>query len=189
VRVPDYARDNGVVSDRKTETFAQITLWVDNERWHDVPFVLRSGKALGRDRKEIRVHFHNVQGNGDCSFLEKGQNLLRMNLASEEVNPELWHFQGNGNSSEPRNVDEGILPDQLPPYGRLFLEAISGKSRLFIRNDEVEEMWKIIQPIADGWAGNVVPLQIYRAGSNGPPLQDKVVMTDGNSRTKMESPS
>ncbi len=184
VRVPDYARESGVVSDRKTETFAQITLWVDNERWQNVPFVLRSGKALGQDRKEIRVHFNQMQGEEACPFLKEGHNLLRLNLASQEVNPELVNFQRNEEMTQERiHMDDGIPAEQLPPYGRLFLEAMSGKSRLFIRNDEIEEMWKIIQPIADAWTENEIPLQIYRAGSTGPPIQDKIMMTEyGNSR-------
>lgn len=194
-RVPDYAREHGVVADRKTETFAQVTLWVDNERWQGVPFVLRSGKALGRDQQEIRVHFNNGQDHGEYPIpeekhTEEGHNLLRLNLASQEVNPELVNFQKiAGMTQEPVDVQDGIPSDQLPPYGRLFLEAMSGDSRLFIRNDEVEEMWKIIQPIADAWADNVVPLQVYVAGTDGPSTEKKVAMTGSRrARTHKDTP-
>jgi glucose-6-phosphate 1-dehydrogenase len=74
-------------------------------------------------------------------------------------------------------LDARMSPQPLPSYGRLFLEVMSGNSRLFIRDDEVEEMWRIIQPIADAWEENVVPLQIYRAGSNGPLLKERALST------------
>ncbi len=189
VRIPGYVKNQGVDSGRNTETFAQVTLWVDNERWQDVPFVLRSGKALGRDRKEILVHFKDRQRNPEFHFTEGGGNVLRLDLASEEVNLGIFTIQeAGGITAAPVRVDDPIGPEHLSPYERLFLEAMSGHSRLFVRNDEVEEMWEIIQPIADAWAENIVPMQTYQAGSDGPPIQDKGVMTEhGNSRTREKS--
>ena len=86
-------------------------------------------------------------------------------------------------------VDDPVSPEHLSPYERLFLEAMSGQSQLFVRDDEVEEMWNIIQPVADAWADNVVPLQSYPAGSNGPPREDPGALTEhGHSRTTAETP-
>lgn len=186
VQIPGYEQSKGVVSERNTETFAQVTLWVDNERWQGVPFVLRSGKALGRDRKEILVHFKDGQRNPEFHFTEGGGNVLRLDLASEEVNLGIFTIQeAGGITPAPVRVDDPIGPEHLFPYERLFLEAMSGHSRRFVRNDEVEEMWNIIQPVADAWAENVVPLQIYRAGSNGPPMEDMGALPESqNSRTK-----
>ena len=59
-KVPSYANEPGVDANRETETFAQVTLYIDNWRWAGVPFVLRSGKALGQDRREIAIHFKSV---------------------------------------------------------------------------------------------------------------------------------
>ncbi len=190
VRVPGYAKSKGVVPGRNTETFAQVILWVDNERWQGVPFVLRSGKALSRDRKEIRVHFKPGQKNTESLLSEEGGNILRLNLASEEVNLGIFTIQeAGGVTPAPVGVDDPISPEHLSPYERLFLEAMSGQSRLFVRDDEVEEMWQIIQPIADVWAENVVPLQVYPAGSNGPSLEDTGGLTEpGHSRTTAETP-
>lgn len=190
VRVPGYAKSQGVDPERNTETFAQVILWVDNERWQGVPFVLRSGKALSRDRKEIRVHFTRGQKNTESLLSEEGGNILRLNLASEEVNLGIFTIQeAGGVTPAPMRVDDPISPERLSPYERLFLEAMSGQSRLFVRDDEVEEMWKIIQPIADAWAENAVPLQGYPAGSNGPPLEDTGgVPESGHSPTIEETP-
>lgn len=189
VRVPSYANSPGVVPERNTETFAQVTLWVDNERWQDVPFLLRSGKALGRDRKEIRVHFKSLQENAETLDSEVGGNVMRFNLASEEVNLGFFNIKETGGvASEPMKVDDPISPEHLSPYERLFLESLSGQSRLFVRNDEVEEMWKIIQPIADAWAENAVSMQIYQAGSNGPLIEDNGVLPEvRNFRTEEQS--
>ncbi len=176
VRIPGYVENRGVVSERNTETFAQVTLWVDNERWQGVPFVLRSGKALGRDRKEILVHFKGGQRNIESLPSEEGGNILRLNLASEEVKLGIFNIhEPGGITPEPTRVDDPISPEHLSPYERLFLEALSGHLRLFVRNDEVEEMWKVIQPVADAWAGNAVSLQTYRAGSDGPHLGDSLI--------------
>lgn len=189
VRISGYVNNRGVVSERNTETFAQVTLWVDNERWQGVPFVLRSGKALGRDRKEILVHFKGGQRNTESHLSEEGGNVLRLNLASEEVNLGIFTIQeAEGITPAPMGVDDPTSPEHLSPYERLFIEAMSDKSRLFVRNDEVEEMWNIIQPIADAWAENVVPLQNYRAGSNGPTMEDTGALTESrNSGTKEET--
>lgn len=189
VRVPGYAKSTGVVPERNTETFAQVILWVDNERWQGVPFVLRSGKALSRDRKEIRVHFKPGQKDTKSPLSEEGGHILRLNLASEEVNLGIFTIQeAGGVTPAPMRVDDPISPERLSPYERLFLEALSGHSRLFVRDDEVEEMWQIIQPIADSWAENVVPLQVYPAGSIGPPLEDTGEGTEsGHSPTTAET--
>jgi glucose-6-phosphate 1-dehydrogenase len=189
VRVPGYEKSEGVDPERNTETFAQVILWVDNERWQGVPFVLRSGKALSRDRKEIRVHFTPGQNNTDPPLSEEGGNILRLNLASEEVHLGIFTIQDAGGvTPAPMRVDDPISPEHLSPYERLFLEAMTGQTRLFVRDDEVEEMWQIIQPIADAWAENVVPLQEYPAGSNGPPLEDTAGVTESHTRTTAETP-
>ena len=190
VRVPGYAKSQGVDPERNTETFAQVTFWVDNERWQGVPFVLRSGKALGRERKEIRVHFKRGQKDPGSFLPTEGGNILCLNLASEEVNLGIFSIQDAGGiTPAPMRVDDPVSPERLSPYERLFLEAMSGKSQLFVRDDEVEEMWNIIQPIADAWADNVVSLQSYPAGSNGPPREDTGALTEyGHFQTTGETP-
>ena len=177
-RVSDYARERGVNPERKTDTFAQVTLWVDNERWKDVPFVLRTGKAMDRDRMEICVYFENMQSYGECSSLRERSYVLRFDLAKEEQNLDLVNIKGDrGLKGQSMGMDARMSPQPLPSYGRLFLEVMSGNSLLFMRDDEMEEMWRIIQPIADAWEENVVPLQIYRASSKGPVLKERALST------------
>ncbi|MEX2492438.1 MAG: glucose-6-phosphate dehydrogenase [Nitrospirales bacterium] len=170
--VSAYAMESGVVPERKTETFAQVSMWVDNERWQGVPFILRSGKALKKERKEILIHFKNPRRKGRRLPSKRGHNILHFNLDTDEMNLELLNIEGGaGMRRKPTRMDAQLSSQNLPPYARLFLEAMSGNSTLFIRNDEVEEMWNIVQPIADSWGNNLVPLQTYRAGSLGPSLE------------------
>jgi glucose-6-phosphate 1-dehydrogenase len=172
-QVSAYGMEPGVVPKRETETFAQVNMWVDNERWRGVPFILRSGKALNKERKEILVHFKNPHRKGRRLPSKGRHNILRFNLDTSEMNLELMNIEGGaGMRGEPTRLDAQFPSQHLPPYARLFLEAMSGHSTLFIRNDEVEEMWNIVQPIADGWEQNLVPLQTYRAGSRGPLLNE-----------------
>ena len=167
-KIAAYAKEAGVDADRKTETFAQVALWVDNDRWQGVPFILRSGKALKQDRMEIAVYFKNGQESSRLSSHES-YDVLRIDLDTDESNLELFQADKTHGRSLNTITFEAELPSQeLPPYGRLFQEAMSGNPRLFIRNDEVEEMWGIIQPITDGWTKKYVPLRTYRAGSKGP---------------------
>ena len=87
-QVPNYADEEGIDPARGTETFAQVTLWIDNWRWAGVPFVLRSGKALGRERREIAVHFRPVP---HLAFEanDPPPNVLRLLLDARP--PGLWH--------------------------------------------------------------------------------------------------
>lgn len=176
--VPDYVSEEEVDPERETETFARVTFWIDNPRWMDVPCILQSGKAFGQEQKEIRIVFRQPPGEVPDKNSTGSHNLLRFNLETDTVDLRLCTMiRDNEARGEPLVLD-GVLPtsSELPPYARLFLEALSGNQKLFVRNDEAEEMWNVIQPIADGWAKQCVPLQQYKAGSNGPrarPLAQK----------------
>ncbi len=166
--VSDYVRESGVEPERKTETFAQTVFWVDQDQWQGVPFSLRSGKAFGVDRKEINVHFLDSTVKKGQSTLRESPKILRFDLETDN-----WELEGfNKKKAGAIQQDLTGLEDQefsstLAPYGRLFLEAVSGNSTLFVRDDEVEEMWKIIQPISDAWREDYVPLHTYPAGFQG----------------------
>jgi glucose-6-phosphate 1-dehydrogenase len=59
-------------------------------------------------------------------------------------------------------------PPELPAYGRILLDVLSGNSALSIRADEAEEAWRILTPVLDGWSRDLAPLDEYDAGSDGP---------------------
>lgn len=154
---------------RQTETFAQITLWIDNWRWAGVPFVLRSGKALGQDRREIAVHFKSVPHLAFGVESSPRTNVLRL-----ELNPDRMALGVNINGPgdpfdlEYIELDQALAPQEVSAYGRLILDALRGDLTLSIRDDEAEESWRIVEPILKAWTERQAPLLEYAAGSAGP---------------------
>jgi glucose-6-phosphate 1-dehydrogenase len=167
-QVPSYADEEGIDRARGTETFAQVMLWVDNWRWAGVPFVLRSGKALGRERREIAVHF---QPAPHLAFeaTDPSPNVLRLLLEPDRL---VFGMNLNrpGAPFPLEYIELGVdfTSQGLSAYARLLLEVLKGDCTLSIRGDEAEESWRVVTPILDAWAQGRVPLLEYPAGSDGP---------------------
>jgi glucose-6-phosphate 1-dehydrogenase len=167
-QVPNYADEEGIDPARGTETFAQVTLWIDNWRWAGVPFVLRSGKALGRERHEIAVHFRPVP---HLAFEanDPPPNVLRLLLEPDRLAFGM-NLNRPGAPFPLERIELGVdfTSEGLPAYGRLLLQILEGDCTLSIRDDEAEESWLVITPILDAWARGQAPLLEYPAGSDGP---------------------
>jgi glucose-6-phosphate 1-dehydrogenase len=144
-------------------------LELDNWRWAGTVFRLRTGKALRRDRKEVAVHFRPVP---HLPFERQGQarpNVLRFGLEPESVALELTGTGPRTDTLAPLTLSTHLEPGELPAYGQLLLDILKGNSALSIRADEAEESWRIVTPVLDAWSEELVPLQEYPAGSDGPP--------------------
>ncbi len=167
--VPAYAEEEGVDPERGTETFAEVTLFVDNWRWPGVPFVLRSGKALSRDRAEIVVRFRPVPHLAFGQGPEPEPNVLRLGMEPDRIAVSV-NINGPGDPFDLEHIELGakLAPQDPPAYGRLLLAVLEGDTTLSIRADEAEESWRIVEPILEAWAEGRVPLLEYPAGSNGP---------------------
>lgn len=169
--VPAYVNELGVDPKRETETFAQITLRVDNWRWAGVPFVLRSGKALEKDRRDIAIHFKPVPHLAFAQETDPQTNVLRL-----ELNPDRMalgvNINGRGDpfDLEYLELDTDLAPQETSAYGRLLLDLLRGDLTLSIRDDEAEESWRIVEPILEAWLTGHVPLLEYPAGSAGPKI-------------------
>jgi len=167
--VPAYADEPGVDASRCTETFAELELEVDSWRWKGTRFKLRTGKALGRDRAEVAVHFRPVphlpfEGAGDPS-----PNVLRFGHDPETISLELTgRGPGHAFHLSPLTLHARLEPPALPAYASLLLDILNGNAALSIRGDEAEESWRIVQPVVDAWSQDRVPLEHYPAGSDGP---------------------
>jgi glucose-6-phosphate 1-dehydrogenase len=167
--VASYVNEPGVNAKRQTETFAQVTLWIDNWRWAGVPFVLRSGKALGQDRREIAIHFKSVP---HLAFTEESR--PRVNVLRLELNPDRMALGVNINGAgdpfdlEYVDLDVALAPQEISAYGRLLLDVLKGDLTLSIRDDEAEESWRIVEPILEAWRDGQVPLLDYPAGATEP---------------------
>ena len=164
---PAYIHEPGVDSNRGTETCAELTLTVDNWRWSGVPFRLRSGKALGRDRREITVRFRPVP---HLPFADDTEpDVLRLTLDPDSISLAI-NLNGAGDwfDLEREELTARLTTQQLPPYSVLLLEVLAGDPTLSIRADEAEECWRIVDPVLAAWAEDAVPLEEYPAGSSGP---------------------
>jgi glucose-6-phosphate 1-dehydrogenase len=166
--IPAYVDEAGVDPPRGTETFAEVILELDSWRWAGTAFRLRTGKALGRDRKEVVVHFRPVPRLPSEGPLPPA-NQIRFGLEPQELTLELTGV-GPGARFElvPLVLEAKFEEPELPAYGRLLLNVLSGDTTLSIRGDEAEEAWRVVTPILDAWTRGLVPLEDYAAGSNGP---------------------
>ena len=152
-----------------TETFAEVALELDSWRWSGTSFRMRTGKAIGEDRKEVVVHFRSVPHLPFDHPSGSTPNRLHFGLEPEGLNLELTGTgPGVALSLVPLTLSAGIEPPELPAYGRILLDVLSGNSALSIRADEAEEAWRILTPVLDGWSRNLAPLEEYDAGSRGP---------------------
>ena len=168
-RLPAYAAEDGVDPALQTETFAEVTLFVDNDRWQGVPFRLRTGKALIGDRREIAVRFRPP---GDSVFGYEGdppvnQLVFKMNPDRMVLDLAL-NGAGDPFCLEPAELELTLAPQDLSAYARLLVEALDGDPALAIRADEAEECWRIVEPIVAEWEKGAPPLLSYPAGSTGP---------------------
>ena len=169
VPVPSYVDEDGVDPAHRTETFAEMELRLDNWRWHDTTFRLRTGKALGRNRMEVAVHFRAVPHLPSGLEGEPRPNVLRFGLDPESLVVELTGVGPRAHTLVPLTLAAELEPAELPAYGRLLLDVFNRDPALSIRGDEAEESWRVVTPVLDAWAKDLVPLQDYVAGSDGPP--------------------
>ncbi|MDG4828316.1 glucose-6-phosphate dehydrogenase [Solwaraspora sp. WMMD1047] len=165
--VAGYAEAPGVDPARQTETYAEITLFLDNWRWSGVPFRLRTGKALARDRREIIIRFADVP---HPVFADRGEcNELRLQLDPDRMSLKL-NVNGIGDpfDLDPVELDAELATQAPSPYGQLLLAIIEGDTRLSAQAEEAEESWRIVEPVLAAWRDGAVPLLDYPAGSAGP---------------------
>lgn len=184
-----YRAEPGVVPDSQTATFAALRLYVDNWRWQGVPFYLRSGKALPEKATEIIVQFKRPPHT--LFALPLGQ-ALTPNVLSLCIQPdEGIHFKFEtkvpDTPMDMRSVDMEFHyqptfgGDSIPEaYERLLLDAIHGDASLFMRHDEIELAWGLIDPIVAGWQSEAAPpLAEYEPDRWGPPEAEAFIAGDG----------
>ena len=186
--VDGYLDELGKPSD--TETFVAIKVHVDNWRWKNVPFYLRTGKRLPTRRSEIFIQFKPVPHN---IFAGRGAEALPNKLIiglqpDENIRLQLM-------SKEPGLDRQGIRLREVPldismpnafadtrrriAYERLLLDLIEGDPTLFVRRDEVEAQWQWIDAIRDGWVAAGMKPKPYAAGTWGPSAARTLTKRDG----------
>ncbi len=170
-KLPDYADEDGVDPQRKTETLAEIVVAVENWRWSGVPFTLRSGKALGNPRKEAVFTFRPTPHLPDGLTGEDGPDRLRIGLGfgGDSLRLDLnINGPGNPGTLDAVTMEAAFGAGELPEYGEVLRGVLSDDPTLSVRGDTAEQCWRIIEPVRQAWAADEVPLEEYRAGSAGP---------------------
>ncbi len=168
-RVPSYVEEEGVDPSRGTETFAEVVLAVDNDRWVGVPFRARTAKAVAATRKEAVFTFKEpvalpagLTGYQEPDRLHVG---FEPDLIAADVN---INGPGDPATIERVRMHAGFPPGDLPPYGEVLSGVFAGDPTLSVRGDTAVECWRIVEPVLDAWRAGQVPLQDYTAGSTGP---------------------
>ena len=172
-----YREEPGVSPDSRTETYAALRLYVNNWRWAGVPFYLRTGKRMTRKLTEIAVTLRPVphmafQG-ADSAGVKPNQIILTLQ-PDEAVTVSLGaKVPGTKMQIRPVNMEfhygTAFVSESPEAYERLILDVMRGDATLFTRNDEVEALWRIIDPILAAWAADTTtPIPQYPAGSAGP---------------------
>jgi len=162
-----YTDIDGVARDSQTETFVALRLEIDNWRWAGVPIFLRAGKAMAERVTEVRLFTHRVPALAflpDRKRAEPNQIVLRI-----DPDPGLRVQLTALDAGRWRDVhlDSSFMQDlgePLTPYERLLHAGLTGDRQLFAREDNIEETWRIVQPLLDK-PGKV---DRYETGSWGP---------------------
>jgi len=176
-----YVQEEGVAPDSRTETYAAVKLMVDNWRWSGVPFYLRTGKRLAAKVSQIDIIFRRQPGRmfqlAGCDV--RGPNRLTFRIAPDEGIALAFDAKLPGPRMMLRPVrmdfrySLSFESDSPEAYEHLLLDAIRGDPILFIRDDEVDAAWGIIDPIRTSWNVSGLPkLIIYAQGSWGPDEAD-----------------
>jgi len=200
-----YRAEPGIKPDSKTETFVAAKLFIDNWRWKDVPFYLRTGKRLKHKDTEIAITFKKVP---HSMFLSAGLGDMPSNVLVLQIQPDegiSLSFQAkrpgskicmstlrmNFSYSEVFGTEPGshfagtpnakIAKCGPPPqaYERLLLDCMVGDQTLFTRQDDVGATWRLLTPILEVWARDDSSLYEYPAGAESFPAADKLIESDG----------
>ncbi len=191
-KVPGYREEPGVKPESQTETYAAIKFYLDNWRWQDVPFYLRTGKRMQEKTSSITIQFRpvphstfpdrydanltpnrliiNIQPRMDIRlrFTAKKQGL-EMDLNPVEM---VFNYEKNASSKTPE------------AYETLLLDALRGDATLFMRSDQVLAAWDVITPILENWeAHDSLAFPNYQAGTWGPENAEALIARQGHTWT------
>ncbi|MBC3762110.1 glucose-6-phosphate dehydrogenase [Quadrisphaera sp. RL12-1S] len=171
--LPDYQAEDGVDPSRQTETLAEVVLHVDTWRWAGVPFRLRSGKGLGRARKEAVITFKPVPHLMGGLRGEARPTRMRLSFKPGTINLDLTvNAEGDPFDLEEATLSAQLGDSQLPAYGEVLAGVLDGDPLLSVRGDTAEDCWRILAPVIAAWEADEVPLETYPAGSDGPDPTD-----------------
>lgn len=184
-----YRDENQTAPDSNTPTYFAGKFYIDNWRWADVPFYLRTGKRLKKRVTEISIHFKQPPlrlFTSTCEIREPNLLVLGVQPHEEIVLHIGVKHPGIGNQLYPVNMGFNYERDlqgdvHFPlPYERLLLDCMKGDQTLFARQDGIEAMWSVVDPIIERWEQAPPPgFPNYSAGAWGPDEADNLLLNEG----------
>jgi glucose-6-phosphate 1-dehydrogenase len=188
--VAAYRGEPGVDPDSVTETFAAVKLFIDNWRWQDVPFYLRTGKRLPIRASQVLIQFRPVphQSFPTSAVLDWQPNRLLVRIQPKESIVLRFQAKQPGPTLRLSPVEmrfcysEAFQATSPEAYETLLLDVILGDATLFMRADQVEAAWSVVTSILEGWE-SVAPVDFpnYQAGTWGPEAAEALIAQDGRS--------
>lgn len=181
--VKGYREEVKVNPESRTETYVALKFFIENWRWADVPFYMRTGKNLPTRVSEIVIHFkpnHHPIFNRNQKI--NAQNMLILRIQPDEGILLKFGMKVPGSGFDVENVNMDFLYSELAhtyvpeAYERLLLDCMQGDATLYARGDNVEAAWEFINPILDAWQNDPsIPIYGYPAGTWGPENADDLI--------------
>ena len=187
-----YRSEKDIPHDSKMPTYAAVKLNIDNSRWKNVPFYLRSGKGLKSRYSEVMIQFRCpphlmfplppgevLQCNRMTMVIQPNEGI-HLNFQTKVPSVDGVRLQPRDLSFDYKDAYAGqVLPEA---YERLLLDAIQGDASLFMRSDEIERAWEIMDPIIAATEDADAPKpEQYLLGSQGPASATQMIAEDGRS--------
>lgn len=173
--VPGYLEEKGVAADSTTESYAALKLFIDNWRWAGVPFYLRTGKRMAENSSAICIRFKNPpqdllrrsrQGPSHPNWIMLGiqpNDCLKMEMQVKVPGLDMNTRTMSLDATYRKENDE-----DYDAYEGLLLDVMLGDHSLFLRIDEVEAAWRVVDPVLKVWSMERDFINTYPAGSWGP---------------------
>jgi glucose-6-phosphate 1-dehydrogenase len=176
-----YRQEKGIAPNSTVETFAAIRLHLDSPRWSGVPIYIRAGKRLPLTSTEIRVDLRQSPHAVFENLTPHEPNFFRFRLSPDVIISLGARIKAPGESMAGENIEllaRDSTADDMTPYERLLGDALRGDAMLFVREDEVESAWRVVDPVLDG----ATPVHEYESGTWGPAEAAALIAEDGGWR-------
>jgi len=185
-KVNSYIEEEGIPNDSVSETYAAVKFHIDNWRWRDVPFYLRTGKRMKEKRSMVAICFRQPPKQFfRTSQLERFQpNWLLIGIQPDETLRMELTVKKPGLNMKTKTISlDACFSDDVgkDAYEGLLLDVMEGDHTLFLRSDEVDESWKIVDPILRYWDTQTDYISTYPAGSWGPDESLRLFEKEGQS--------
>ncbi len=176
-----YHHEKSVAPDSLTETYAALRLFIDNERWWNVPFYIRTGKKLSRREMQIAITFRHT-------FISAPSNILIIKIQPQEGVHLQFNVKKPGETDEItqakmdffKNTSYASRINTPEAYERLITACLRGEHSWFSQWDQIETSWEYIEHLKDLYRWDKLPVFSYEPGSDGPDEANNLLLRHGH---------